>query len=119
MGKPIISAEFAGQRLVTVGNQLHYSHDALLAFLFWLFVGVVANASQPAVPVIVSDVSAMAFEDRVEALGTLRAHASIQITASVTETVSALYFDDGERVEGGQLLVEMTNAEEQARLKEA
>jgi len=93
--------------------------EALLTVFLWLFVGAAASSAQPAVPVIVSEVSAMAFEDRVEALGTLRANESVQITASVTETVSALYFDDGERVEGGQLLVEMTSAEEQARLKEA
>ena len=93
--------------------------EPLLASLLWLIAGAVANAAQPAVPVIVSEVSVMAFEDRVEALGTLRANESIQITASVTETVSALYFDDGARVEGGQLLVAMTSAEEQARLKEA
>ena len=95
------------------------ANEGLLATLLWLIAGGVANAAQAAIPVIVSEVNAMAFEDRVEALGTLRANESIQITASVTETVSALYFDDGERVEGGQLLVAMTSAEEQARLKEA
>ena len=92
---------------------------ALPAVLLGLLVGASAHAAQAAAPVIVSDVRAMAFEDRVEALGTLRANESVDITASVTESVRALYFDDGERVEAGQLLVEMTNAEEQARLKEA
>lgn len=78
-----------------------------------------AMAAAPASPVIVSTVKSVPFEDRVEALGTLRANESVTLTASVTETVSALYFDDGDRVEAGQLLVEMTSAEEQAQLREA
>jgi membrane fusion protein (multidrug efflux system) len=57
--------------------------------------------------------------DRVEALGTLRANESVTITATVTETVSAIHFDDGQRVEAGDLLVEMTSVEEHARLEEA
>ena len=36
----------------------------------------------------------------------------------MTETVSAIYFDDGQRVEQGQLLVEMTSAEEHALIEE-
>lgn len=78
-----------------------------------------ATAEGPATPVIVSPVKAVPFEDRVEALGTLRANESVALTASVTETVSALYFDDGDRVEAGKLLVEMTSSEEQAQLREA
>ncbi len=88
------------------------------AVLFLVLVGS-AQAAPPPTPVIVSTVESMPFEDRVEALGTLRANESVDLTASVTETVSAIHFDDGDRVEAGQLLVEMTSAEEQARLKEA
>ena len=84
-------------------------------------LGLVATVAQAAEPlgVIVSTVKAVPFEDRVEALGTLRANEAVALTASVTETVSALHFDDGDRVEADQLLVEMTSAEEQARLREA
>jgi membrane fusion protein (multidrug efflux system) len=57
--------------------------------------------------------------DRVEALGTLKANESVTVTANVTETVSAIHFEDGQRVEEGQILVEMTNAEEHALLEEA
>lgn len=83
-----------------------------------LLCGAVVAAAAPT-PVIVSEVRRVAFEDRIEALGTLRANESVVLTASVTDTVSALHFDDGDRVAAGQLLVEMTNAEEQAQLKEA
>lgn len=73
----------------------------------------------PPTPVIVAPVTAVPFEDRIEALGTLRANESVSLTASVTETVSALHFDDGDRVEAGQVLAEMTSAEEHAQLTEA
>lgn len=78
-----------------------------------------AAAAAPPTPVIVAAVAQVAFEDRIEALGTLRANESVALTAAVTETVSALYFDDGDRVEAGRVLVEMTSAEEHAQLKEA
>ncbi|MCB1784795.1 MAG: efflux RND transporter periplasmic adaptor subunit [Gammaproteobacteria bacterium] len=76
-------------------------------------------AAAPPVPVIVSQVERVPFEDRIEALGTLKANESVALTASVTETVSVLHFDDGDRVAAGQTLVEMTSAEEHAQLREA
>jgi hypothetical protein len=41
----------------------------------------------------------------VEALGTLKANESLSLTAKVTETVSAIHFEDGQRVQQGELLV--------------
>lgn len=69
-------------------------------------------------PVIVAAVRTERFVYPVEALGTLKANESVSVTANVTETVSAIYFDDGQRVDKGQLLVEMTSAEEHALLEE-
>jgi membrane fusion protein (multidrug efflux system) len=43
----------------------------------------------------------------------------VQLTVNVTETVTAIHFDDGQRVEKGRTLVEMTNREEHALLEEA
>ncbi|MEJ2693250.1 MAG: efflux RND transporter periplasmic adaptor subunit [Candidatus Thiodiazotropha sp.] len=60
-----------------------------------------------------------AFIDRIEALGTLKANESVALTVNVTETVTAIHFDDGQRVEKGQTLVEMTSSEEHALLEEA
>lgn len=76
------------------------------------------QAEKP-VAVIVSEVRVDRFEDRVEALGTLKANESVSVTANVTETVSAIHFDDGQRVDAGEILVEMTSAEEHALLEEA
>ena len=77
------------------------------------------DAAPPPVPVIIAEVRSDRFVDRAEALGTLKANESVLVTANVTETVSAVYFEDGQRVEQGQMLVEMTNAEEHALLDEA
>lgn len=57
--------------------------------------------------------------DTVEAIGTARANESVTITAKVTETVRGVRFEDGEYVDAGDVLVELTNAEETALLAEA
>lgn len=72
-----------------------------------------------ATEVIVAAAKISHFDDRIEALGTLKANESVQISSSITETVGAVYFDDGDRVAAGKLLVEMTSDEEHAQLEEA
>jgi membrane fusion protein (multidrug efflux system) len=79
-----------------------------------------ASAGAEAPPaVFVTTAQTTPIEDRIEALGTLRANESVELTTAVTETVTALHFDDGDRVEAGQVLVEMTSGEEHALLEEA
>ncbi len=77
-----------------------------------------ADKKSPAVAVRAVPVQMVDFHDRVEALGTLRAKESVALTATVTDTVTAIKFDDGQRVEKGQVLVEMAAAEERALLGE-
>lgn len=90
-----------------------------------LAAGLLLHAALAAVPtpqataVFVHTVGLKPIEDRIEALGTLRANESVELTSSVTETVTVLHFDDGDRVAAGQVLVEMTSAEENAQLEEA
>lgn len=86
--------------------------------LGWIMSGALL-ASTPPAPVIVSKVLNLPFEDRIDVLGTLRANESVSLTASVTEMVSELSFDDGDRVSAGEVLAEMTSAEEHAQLEEA
>ncbi len=91
----------------------------LLPFLLsGVVLGVSAQESN-APQVIVAQVVRTNFVDRIEALGTLKANESVQLTVNVTETVTALHFDDGQRVKRGQTLVEMTSSEEHALLEEA
>ncbi|MGD9164778.1 MAG: efflux RND transporter periplasmic adaptor subunit [Chromatiales bacterium] len=94
--------------------------DRVISFL--VICGVAVNAcaqDKPAPQVIVAEVRAEEFIDPIEALGTLKANESVQVTVNVTETVTAIHFDDGQRVEKGDTLVEMTSREEHALLQEA
>jgi membrane fusion protein (multidrug efflux system) len=75
--------------------------------------------AQRAVPITVETVSEQPFADEVEAIGTTRANESVTITAKVTDKISRINFTDGERVEKGALLVELTNDEQAAQLAEA
>ena len=51
-------------------------------------------------------------------MGTATANEYVTITAQVTDTVQAVYFDDGEEVEAGKVLVQLNNREEYARIAE-
>jgi len=66
--------------------------------------------------VIVAKARAEDFVDRVEALGTLRANETIALTATVTETVIAVNFEDNQRVAKGDVLIEMRGGQEKAEL---
>ncbi len=95
-------------------------HFHALLFTAGLLLLPLAGAEETPVPeVILAEAKATEFIDRIEALGTLKANESVQLTVNVTETVTAIHFDDGQRVEKGQTLVEMTSREEHALLEEA
>ncbi|MGX6648194.1 efflux RND transporter periplasmic adaptor subunit [Maricaulaceae bacterium MS644] len=72
-----------------------------------------------ATPVAVYTVETQEFADVVEALGTARANESVTITAKVSDVISRLEFDSGQRVEAGAIMVELADAEEAAGLSEA
>ena len=97
-----------------------FSRPLYLLFAAATLLGTTSQAADPPAPgVIVAPVRLVEFSDRIEALGTLAANESVELTATVTETISAIHFDDGDRVEKDQVLVEMTNQEEHAQLEEA
>jgi membrane fusion protein (multidrug efflux system) len=79
-------------------------------------------AAAPAMPppaVIVERVGVQRVADSLEALGTLQANETVRVTATVSETVSRVLFDDGQKVDAGDVLVALTDAEESALLVEA
>ena len=98
--------------------RLHLPVAILFGSLMMLVPPLMAQTTK-AVDVIVQAVTSQPLESRIEALGTLRANESIRLTSNVTKTVTNINFDDGQRVKKGQVLVEMTNAEERALLDEA
>ncbi|MFN7552227.1 MAG: efflux RND transporter periplasmic adaptor subunit [Pseudomonadota bacterium] len=73
----------------------------------------------PAVGVVAVVVERRPWSDAIEALGTAYARESVVLTAKVTETVSRINFRDGDTVEAGQVLVELTGRAEAAQLEEA
>lgn len=71
------------------------------------------------VSVRVEHVAPRQFIDVIEAIGTARANEAVFLTARVSETVQRVNFTDGMLVEKGAILVELTNAEEVASVREA
>lgn len=78
-----------------------------------------APGSSSATLVEVIEVNHQEIYNSIESLGTLTANESLTINAKVTETVRNIHFDDGELVEEGDILLELTNAEQSAQLAEA
>jgi membrane fusion protein (multidrug efflux system) len=74
--------------------------------------------AQTPVKVFATHAVEKAIFDEVEALGTLRANESINITSTVTEYITAINFDDNARIKKGTVLVEMESMEEEAELAE-
>lgn len=89
-----------------------------ILFLATASVCSLALARGPA-PVIVKTLAEEPFAPTIEALGTLRANEAVTLSATVTETIRAIHFQDGQRVQAGDVLVEMTSGEQHALLAEA
>lgn len=93
---------------------------ASVSFAAAVFFTIASGHAQSGpTPVILSKVGVDTISDRIEALGTLRANESISVSSQVTEVITRIRFDDGQRVKDGDVLAEMTSAEERAQLKEA
>lgn len=95
----------------------------LRAVIFGSLGFIASTYAQPPadkpVEVIVQAVSTKSLATTIEALGTLRANESITLTSNDTKKVTRINFEDGQRVDKGQILVEMTSREESALLEEA
>ncbi|MFT6550205.1 MAG: membrane fusion protein (multidrug efflux system) [Zhongshania marina] len=76
-------------------------------------------AARPPTAVKVSPLKAELVQNRVQALGTLLAKESINISSNVTEKITALHFDDGDKVKAGQPLITLQQDEEAAQLSSA
>jgi membrane fusion protein (multidrug efflux system) len=66
------------------------------------------------VAVTTTIVEPQAFNDALRALGTAQARESVTITAKVSDVVTRLAFDSGQRVRKGQLLADMNSRAQQA-----
>ena len=96
-----------------------FAFSTVFACIALLTVPVMAQGKQQgkgpqATPVVVFAATISKFVDRVEAIGNLRANETIVVASTVTETVTAINFEDGQRIKKGDIMVEMTSAEEKA-----
>lgn len=71
-----------------------------------------------AAPVSALTVESRAFRDEARALGTLRAWESVDVSASVSQIITELRFDDGQEVRRGDVLALLKQDAEQAALRE-
>ena len=70
-------------------------------------------------PLVVTETAVVrSIADIVEAIGTTQANESVTITAKVTDSIRHVRFDDGDFVQQGDVLVELTNEEQTALLQE-
>ncbi len=95
----------------------------LLALLLLLLGGAGETRAQrgPAGPpgVIVARATIVSFPVAIEALGTARANEAVDIRPQVSEAIRAIRFEEGQRVEAGQVLVELHDEEARAEVAAA
>lgn len=78
-----------------------------------------AAGRAPPASVTTSVVASKPWSDAIQALGTARANESVLVTAKVTETVVRVNFQDGDLVQAGDVLVDLSGRAEVAGLAEA
>lgn len=78
------------------------------------------NKKQNATPAVsVASAALQKLQDTLICLGTVTARESVDITAQVTEKVTELFFEDGDCVKKGAVLVQLNNEHEIATLRVA
>lgn len=89
--------------------------------LFLLLAAMTAADAQrggPA-PVTVDEVRFVEFSERIEAVGTLFPKERVELSANVSDRVTGVYFEDGERVRKGQTLLVQAQIEQLAEIEGA
>ena len=80
---------------------------------------VSTRPAKSAAQVMTAKVGKENFAVDLDAIGTVRAFESTEISPNVTEVITALHFEDGDFVKKGTLLAELSHAEESAMLESA
>ncbi|MEQ9505306.1 MAG: efflux RND transporter periplasmic adaptor subunit [Hyphomonas sp.] len=77
------------------------------------------GGAPPPASVFVEAARIQTFANRVEAIGTLEANERADLTLSASDRVTAVYFEDGERVKAGKTLVSLAQREQSALVEGA
>ncbi|WP_280567668.1 efflux RND transporter periplasmic adaptor subunit [Chromohalobacter sp. 296-RDG] len=91
----------------------------LAALSLLALTGAKAQEDTDRTQVIAVKASTARWSDPLEALGTLRADESVTLSATVTEAVAEINFDDAQRVAEGELLIRLDDSAVQAELRAA
>lgn len=78
-----------------------------------------SGSGRGSVAVIAAVARAERLVSQINALGTARANEAVEVTSKVSNTVTAVRFADGQRVEKGQVLIELDAAQARADLAAA
>lgn len=73
----------------------------------------------PATQVEAVPAESRVFSSRIEALGTLEPRERVVLTANAADRVTGIFFEDGQRVARGKVLMTLVNEEETAQLEAA
>lgn len=71
------------------------------------------------VPVVTHQVGLRTWNDTIQALGNVKAREAVTVTAKVSETVTRVHFDSGDRVAAGAPLVTLSGDAQKAALAQA
>jgi membrane fusion protein, multidrug efflux system len=77
------------------------------------------NPASGSIAVVTAPVNSERVANQLSALGTAKANESVDITTKVSNLVTSVKFQDGERVRRGQVLIELDSAQARADLAEA
>jgi membrane fusion protein (multidrug efflux system) len=81
--------------------------------------GAAKKTGSQAIEVVTVDATMQPLGVEIEAVGTARANESVDVTSKTSNTVTAIRFEEGDRVRKGEVLVELDGAEVRASLAEA
>ncbi|WP_057832292.1 efflux RND transporter periplasmic adaptor subunit [Colwellia sp. TT2012] len=91
---------------------------ALITYVQWPEAQQEKSSFKRVVAVKMVSVVLAEFIESVEAVGTARANEQVMITSKYSDIVDEVYFDDGQKVNKGAVLVQLNNQEELAKVNE-
>ena len=91
---------------------------ALVVYIQWPKAKQKEQKYQHIVSVKVTTAKLAEFKDSIEAIGTARANEQVLITSKYSDLVEQIFFNDGQLVKQGDVLIRLNNQEESAKVSE-
>ncbi len=97
---------------------MNFSFNLGILLAFWWVSLPAFAADKKVIPVFANQITQQSLVDEIQALGNLVSIKSIRLESLTTEKVTAIYFQDGQIVKKGDVLIELDASEEMAKLQE-